>query len=389
MRHRLLAVVGLLLLAGCAPAGELGADPILGETVAVVPGASLPAEVIDQDSNNNLDIAWFDDRLFLAFRTAPNHFASADTVLYVLSTTDQVNWTYETSFAMDTDLREPRFLAWDGRLFLYFAVLGDDPLDFTPQGALGVERLGEGDWTEPVDVFEPGFIGWRARAIDGVPYVIGYTGGEGIYDAATNPLHVYWLTSTDGWTWTGVDPDQPVVLTGGVSETDWVFQDDGSVVAVGRNEAGDEDGFGSKICRASADALADWTCNTDTRKYDSPLMFRHGEDIWLVARRNVTETGDYDLGYDGTPGEQSAAYALDYWQQPKRCAMWRVDPDALTVSWVLDLPSRGDTCFASALQVSPWETEIYNYSSPVDGPDLSWLEGQLGQTLIYRTEVGW
>lgn len=372
-----------LLLLACVDTSKTTVSPALGDTVAVVPSGGLPAELAPQEANNNLDVAWFEGRVYLAFRTAPSHFASDETVLYVVSSADQATWDFEAAFSLGTDLREPRFLALDGRLLLYFAVLGDDPLDFEPQGSLGVEHLGPGDWSEPREVFEPGFIPWRARVFDGTPYIIGYTGGENIYDADAEPVQIWWLTTEDGWTWTAAVPDQPVVLTGGGSETDFTFLDDGTLVAVVRNEAGDETGFGSKVCRAEAGDLGTWSCAADPRKYDSPLVFRQAGAVWLVARRNVTESGAFDLGYEDLSLEQrSAAYALDYWQQPKRCALWRVDPDALSVSWVLDLPSRGDTCFPSVLQTSPWTATIYNYSSPIDGPDLSWIEGQTGETLI-------
>ena len=52
---------------------------------------------------------------------------------------------------------------------------------------------------------------------------------------------------------------------------------------------------------------------------------------------------------------------------------------------MLDLPSRGDTCFPAVLEGdAPNERVVYNYSSPIDGPDLPWYLGQRGPTLIYR-----
>jgi hypothetical protein len=30
---------------------------------------------------------------------------------------------------------------------------------------------------------------------------------------------------------------------------------------------------------------------------------------------------------------------------------------------------------------------LYNYSSPIDGEDVDWIEGQLGETRIYRHDV--
>ena len=152
-----------------------------------------------------------------------------------------------------------------------------------------------------------------------------------------------------------------------------------------RNEHGDADGFGSKVCRAEAGALNQWTCKHDPKKYDSPLIFEHDDRILLVGRRNITETGNFDLGKDELPlDEQFVDYQLAYWMSPKRCALWEVDPLSLTVKHLADLPSAGDTCFASVLRLGVNTYEIWNYTSPLDAPDISWFNGQTGQTSIYR-----
>ena len=139
---------------------------------------------------------------------------------------------------------------------------------------------------------------------------------------------------------------QPAVLKGGGSEADFVDLPDGGLVAVVRNEAGDGGAWGSKVCKASAGAPGRWSCQDDKRKFDSPLLFRRGGDVFLVARRHLSGSGDYDLGLRWLPPSvQTAAYQLDYWRYPKRCALWRVDPATLRGRWQVDLPSRGDTCF--------------------------------------------
>jgi len=365
-----------------------GALPSLSEMVQVMPGDGMPEGVEAQTSHNNLDVIWFENRLFFAFRASRTHFASRDTVMYIVSTTDQKTWTLELKFANEWDLREPRFLAFDGRLFFYFAVLGENPLAFEPQYTMMSEYQGPCGWSEPEQILEPEFIPWRAKTIDGVPYLSGYTGGENIYDDQGEPVRVFWYTTDDGRNFEPVVPGKPVVLEGGVSETDFVLTDDGGLVAVARNELGDEDGWGSKICRAEPGDLGNWTCASDLKKYDSPLLFRHGQDIYLIGRRNVSETGNYDLGRrDLDPAAQTMYYETQYWQLPKRCSLWKVDPDALAVSYVLDLPSAGDTCFASQVPLGDDQFLIYNYTSPVDEPDISWRDGQLGLTLIYRTTL--
>src|SRR5262249_13956130 len=154
------------------------------------------------------------------------------------------------------------------------------------------------------------------------------------------------------------------------------------------NEAGDETGWGSKICRAQPESLGKWDCKIDPKKYDSPLVFRHGADIYLVARRNVTEDGNYDLFRRDLPyKEQTQYYLFNYSLEPKRCALWKVDPDLQEVSFLLDLPSFGDTCFPSQLPVNDTDHDIYNYTSPLDGEDVDWIVGQGLLSSIYRIRL--
>lgn len=361
--------------------------PSFSDPVQIVPADGLPPEIVSQTAHNNLDVIRFGDRLFFAFRTAPNHFASRRTVIYVMSTVDQIEWRYEGAFSADRDLREPRFGVVGGRLHLYYALLGEDAGAFEPGGTRLVVYVGPGDWTEPAPVFAEGFIPWRVHArADGGLEVIGYTGGEGVYDPNSDPVRVYWLKSQDGVAWDPVGP-APIILEGGVSEADYARLADGRVVLVGRNEAGDDDGFGSKICVA-ADDQRPFECATDGRKYDSPQILTQGDAVYLIARRHLSEDGRYDLGRtDLTRAEQWAQNQLAYWNEPKRCALWTVDPDARTVAFVLDLPSAGDTCFPTAIPLGGRQHLLYNYSSPFDRADITWRQGQLSTTLIYRTTL--
>jgi hypothetical protein len=363
--------------------------PTLGAPQMLVPFDKPPSGVITQNSNNNLDIVQVDGRYFLAFRTAPSHFASAKTVMYVVSSDDQQTWQFETKIELGTDVREPRFLSYAGKLRLYFAKLGMDPLKFEPQGTFIVEYESPGKWTAPVEwTDQPGFIPWRLKVIDGTAYMIGYVGGENIYEINGKPIYVQWMKSQDGLTWEPVVPGQPAVEEGGGSETDWTFLPDGGVIAVTRNEAGDATGWGSKICRAAANDWGNWHCMGDKKKYDSPLVFRNGDAVYLVGRRNVTETGNFDLERrELSTKDQAQFYLYEYSFQPKRCSLWKVDPDALSVSFLLDLPSFGDTCFPSALPVGTNQYDIYNYTSPLDGEDVDWIAGQGGLTSIYRIRL--
>ncbi len=367
-----------LFLVGCS-ASVL--DPTLGAEERVVPGPGLPAEVEPQAANNNLDVIRHDGRVYLAFRTAPSHFASEAVVMYVVSSTDERSWTYETKIELGTDVREPRFLSWDGELHLYFAVLGSNPLDFEPGEMRRITKGRDGAWSAtPEKAYLDGFIPWRIKLVDGVPHMIGYVGGENIYDFMESSIDTHWLRSSDGRNWTAARGDDPVVARGGGSETDYVVRD-GEVIAVMRNELGDDSGHGAKICR-------DWACEHDPKKYDSPLVFAHGDHIVLVGRRSTANRGRYDLARDDLPFERETGFYLGKWSEtPKRCALWEVDPETLEVSFLVDLPSNGDTCFASVLENEDGSYTLYNYTSPLDDPEISWLAAQLGPTRIYRIRV--
>lgn len=363
---------------------------LLNDFEIIVPSDGLPEQVELKNGNNNLDVVRHDGRVYLAWRTAPTHFASPTTTLYIASSVDQVTWDFEAKLFLNTDLREPRFLSFDGKLFLYFAVLGTSPIDFTPQGTMVTQYTGPASWTEPQWIYEEGFIAWRTKVIDDVPYMVTYVGGESIYDPNTDTeMEVHWLTTENGVDWVPVIPDQPVILKGGCSETDFTFLSDGTLIGMCRNEAGDEDGFGSKICRAQANDLGNWQCVSDPKKYDSPLVFNHNDEVYLIGRRNLTATGNYDLGKNHYPElARTLLNELDYWLAPKRTSLWKIDSETLEVSFVFDFPSNGDTCFPGLIEgENEGEYIIYNYTSPLEGEDLFWLQGQLGPTLIYRVTL--
>lgn len=360
----------------------------IGAPVVVAPSDSLPPRFRSQTAHNNLDVVWHDDRLFAAIRTGPNHFASPDTVMYVVSTRDLSGWRYEGKVELGTDVREPQLVSWDGRLWLYYAILGDNPFEFEPQGSARIEYFGPDDWSEPEPVFDDGLIPWRIKPIGDRLHMIGYVGGENVYDNDAELLLTHWLVSEDGEIWEAFLPTGAAIRESGASETDFVFRDDGSITAVQRNETGDENGFGSYVCRAPAGDLGEWECEADPRKYDSPLMLIHDDQPWLIARRNMTETGNYDLGLDDLPfSDRFLRYQLDYWSKPKRCSLWRVDGTGLSVEFEADLPSRGDTCFPEAIELGEGRFLVFNYTSPLDGEDVAWQVGQGGETWVYWVVV--
>lgn len=364
------------------------------ETRRIVPSEGLPPETPADHSNNNLDVVRFGGRVYLAWRTAPDHFASPDARIHVVRSDDEITWTHEVSFAVGSDLREPRFLVLpDGgsgageRLFLYVTRLGVDRFDFAPMGVHVSERAAGGAWSD-LELL-PGLerhLAWRTRVLRGTPYMLAYLGGEMIYDFVDDPMiRVDLLTTADGRAWSPVSAARPSVYVGGGSESDFALADDDTLYGVIRLEAGDSTGFGSRVCTGSASDVTDWTCVTDPRKYDSPIVFWYDGEAYMIARRQLTESGHYDLMGPGSFVRRLVDNQLAYSNSPKRCALWRFVPGEQRVAYLLDLPSRGDTCFPAVIDgASPDELVVYDYSSDVDGADVDWSTGQLGDTYVYR-----
>ena len=388
-----LVVVAAALLFWLRPAPGPGPPPEPGRhavrvesTRRIVPGPGLPPEAAPMAANNNLDaVRHTDGRVYLAFRTAPHHFANPDTRIVVLSSADEEEWRFEAQYGLGTDLREPRLLSLGESLFLYVSKLGDDPLAFEPQGMLFAERAPDGRWSELEALGSGAYMGWRVRELGDVPVMLVYEGGADIYSGRRPDIEVELWKSADGRRWAPYDPAHPVVYRGGGSEADFALGPDGTLYGVIRNEGGDESGWGAQVCRAPAGDLANWSCRADTRKYDSPYAFEHDGEVYVVARRNLGGNGDYDLGHGPGWLLRTIWNQVNYSLTPKRCALWRYVQDEDRLAFVLDLPSRGDTCFPAVLTGGEAdEIIVYDYSSPLDGPDLPWIRGQRGETGIYR-----
>jgi hypothetical protein len=355
--------------------------------VQVVPGPGLPDQVKCMDSNNNLDIVRFDGRLFRGFRTAPDHFAGKKTMLYIVSSTDEgETWDYEAEVFMGTDMREPRFLALDDKLMFYFFQAGTNRFAFEPQAMFAMHRNGLGDWTEPVEIYEPGCIPWRAMTHKGKVYFTVHCGGSIFADSAEGSRQgTHFLTTENGYDLTGVVPEKPIAWPN-PSETAFSFDDDDNLYIAMRSGELQGDAFGSQVCKATPDNYAEWTCTGTTYKYSSPFMFTHDNEIYLIARRNMD--GVYDKGKSWMPDSMEGLYyeARNWWSG-NRTSLYQLNKDTMVMDVVFDFPSKGDTAFPGLVNIDENSYLMYNYSNDPEGKDYIWMMGQLGKTNIYSTVI--
>lgn len=348
----------------------------------IVPGDSLPERISLQNANNNLDVILYKERYYFAFRTAPTHFASKDTRIYVVSSSDQVSWNYETEFALGSDLREPRFLNHKGRLLLYFLQNGEAMLKFEPRQSFASEFKAPGEWTKPKPVYEPGYVMWRFKSRGELAYA-GVYRGVGLYNTGEHSGEVRLLVSSDGYDWAPVS-ETPQTEWPGAEEPEFDFDEEGNLVALVRLEMSG----GSLLCTAPREDLSRWHARYSPYKYDSSLMFRQGGSFYVIARRNIAGLYSHAAEWLGARVKRTAD-AVFYSLTRKRTALYRVDLRQGVLLPVLDFPSRGDTAFAGIVPLKNQENSYWllNYSSPIQGFDWPWLFGQLQSTRIYETTL--
>jgi hypothetical protein len=213
-----------------------------------------------------------------------------------------------------------------------------------------------------------------------------YRHASTLFSAHPRPLEVELWTSGDGFDWELLDPDARVVHHGG-SEAELLALPDGRVLMVVRKE-GPDGGWGCDVGVAPADAPTRFEWRDHPQKTDSPLLFLDGATPYLVCRRQVAFGGRFDLGWRRLrPHLRTRLYQLLYWLTPKRTAMYRIDPDELTLTWVCDLPSNGDTAFAAHVPLEGRRQLLANYSSRTDRRWWPWVLGQLRPTHVYTVEL--
>lgn len=355
-------------------------DIVASEPRFVVPSAALPPEIEPYASNNNVDIQFHAGRLFMAWRSAPDHFASNATHMFVVSSPDQgVTWDFEHDIHVGSDMREPRLLSLGDRLQLFFFEAGTNPNAFEPKRIWRSERSGPRQW-QPLEIFRDApVVPWDLKVRNGTAYLTSYTGdhyGTGQADPAASELRVSFEQSSDGDHFVPVG-GREVYYRGGVSEVAIEFDRDGGLWAVTRNEDGDASGFGAHVCYAPPENLSAWECpeRSDPERYDSPEMFRHANEVYLIARRDIG--GPFDQADPELPfADRKFANWIAYSTRPKRTALYRIDRQLRRVVHLFDLPGTGDTAFAAVQQTGPNTFLVANYTSPLDEPETSWIDGQ-------------
>lgn len=246
----------------------------------------------DDNHNAFTDLCRFGGAFFLTFRSCPEgHPISPAAFVRVLRSTDAEAWDEVFSFSVPRrDTRDPHFLVYDGRLFVYS---GTWPARPNPgrkdlNGHLGFCAVSSDgfDWEGPLPMETTrGYYIWRAATHGGKAYLC----GRRKRDFATLPTveeeypiqESVLLESTNGFDWRPAGLFQQEYG----NETAFVFRSDGEVIALARNRVGP-----ALLCR-SAPPYSEWRRTRLSHNLGGPMLAWWDGRLVAGGRKTTAEAG--------------------------------------------------------------------------------------------------
>lgn len=344
----------------------------------LIPSEKIPEDVLCRRSNNNLDIAFYKNRYYIAFRTAPTHFASKKSALHILSSPDFKEWERETTVQLGTDVREPRFCVFNDTLRFFFFEAGASMFQFQPKHIWYLSCIGDKKWTSMVNTDLDGFVPWRIRTYNGQMLLSAYY-GVNLYKAG-HQGNLRLFTSVDGEHQFPIS-DSAQVTVSGAEEGEFIIDSSGTLFATVRLES-----EGALICKAEKNHLDKWTFIKSKHKYDSALMFLHDDEVYLVSRRNLD--GEMDKANPKRkPAFRKKYNLIRYSLTKKTTSLFKLNKNTLELTWIMDFPATGDNAFPGIVQVDEHKFILLNYTNDPNKGEKNWIRGQLGKTNIYWTTL--
>ncbi len=363
-----------------APVTEHSANaPELRGVHEVQLGALSPTPDDDRRwSVRDVAVTEHESHVYLALRRTPVG-ESTPSWVQVFQSHDERNWTPEFSWVAKHEVQGPELLSLDGQLRVYFSGSSESE---DGSGVHASTRTARG-WSEPQDVGLPEHRLSQLKLVSSTPLMTTIVGRPGLYRMDDDPLEVRMLTTRDGLSWRPLLAGQSAVYRGGGDDAAFQSGDDGNLLAVVRNEAGDASGWGSSVCMAPSNDWTSWDCVNDPKHYGAAEIFTYDGAVHLVGQRQLSDDGEYDTKR-GWGVFRAASNQLEALTTGKRCALWRYEPSTRTFGFVMDLPSRGDVCSPAVLQRQDGQLTIYGHSSDLTGPDLAQQPARQQPNHLYR-----
>lgn len=340
--HRILA-----LLAGtlASHAGETSRPP---PARLQLPAGPLPQVAVSNirrvlhngEHNAFTDLCRFSGQLYLTFRSCPDgHMVHPTASIIILRSEDEgATWKQMHRFSVkDRDTRDPHFLVFRGRLFVYTGTWWSGPTTLPREDYDMNKHLGYAAWSDDGSrwnspVMLEGTFGhyiWRAASFGNKAYLCGRRkpGFDIAPKGEGERVESLMLESDDGLVW----KKRAFFAETAGDETAFLFDGDGGVLAVGRHGGGKN----ARLFRSKPPYTV-WDRNDLDRPIGGPLLAKWGDRIVVGGRKT-------------TPGKG-----------PTTSLCW-LDGGALHE--FAELPSAGDNSYPGFVTLAPTRALVSYYSS--------------------------
>jgi hypothetical protein len=289
------------------------------------------------EHNAFTDLVRFRDRFYLTFRSCPDgHMVHPTASVIVLSSPDGQQWEQVHQFRVEKrDTRDPHFLVFQDRLFVYTGTWYSGSTTIAPADYDMNLQLGYAVWTDDGQTWHGptmlegtfGHYVWRA-ATDGTrAYLCGrrkldfevLARGEG------REVESLMLESSDGLIWQKRAVFQEIKG----DETAFLFESDGAILGIGRRE-------GTAQILRSPPPYTTWQRTELDRNVGGPLVVRWGDRTVVGGRKTIDDRG------------------------PKTSLYWLIGD---RLSEFAELPSGGDNSYPGFVALSPTRALVSWYSS--------------------------
>ena len=323
--------VMLLALMSVVPCAQLHAD------LPEVQVSNIRRVFHNGEHNAFTDLVQFQDRFYLTFRSCPDgHMVHPTSSIIIMVSDDLKSWQHVHRFSVKhRDTRDPHFLVFRQKLFVFTGTwysgattLPREQYDLNKHLGYAAWTTDGKSWNSPVMLDGTyGHYIWKANTFGDSAFLC----GRRKTDFAEGPkgegtaVESLMLESDDGLIWRKRAVFQPSQG----DETAFLFEQDGSVLAIGRR--------GSQPAQflKSKPPYADWYRNDLDRYIGGPLLVRWG-DRYVVGGRRSTDNG------------------------PKTSMCWLEGEDLHEFASV---PSGGDNSYPGFLELSPTHAAMSWYSS--------------------------
>ncbi len=332
-KHRWLRCASVALFCWMAASGLVGAADVPHVRVT-----NIRRVFHNGEHNAFTDLVRFKDRFYLTFRSCPDGHAVHPTAsVIILASDDAQTWQTVHRFRVEErDTRDPHFLVFRGKLFVYTGTWYSGastipPAEYDLNLHLGYAAWSEDGATWHSPVMLEGTFGhyvWRASTFGDKAYLCGRRklGFDVTPRGEGRKVESLMLESEDGLVWRKRAVFQEIEG----DETASLFEADGSVVAIGRR------GGGNAQLLRSTPPYTNWVRKDLDRYIGGPLLARWGDRYVVGGRKSIGQQG------------------------PKTSMYWLVDD---RLHEFAELPSGGDTSYPGFVALSPTSAIMSWYSS--------------------------